>query len=441
MYMKNKKIIVSILFGVSALTVGAIVGLTASKKGGLRTNATPVEAEWHHYHAQVPSLNWQNKATNKGTKEYWVQCGGGYQFTVPDSDNKVYEPGAPDTSEFTADDDRWLTYCEVNGHSYDAKGVCEYCNELENHSQVYAKALANATVSNEAAPLGFNSVYTLDGMSSGPCGSSFDVSSYDVLYFSIYSTASNTIAFGGNNGQNPVLWANDWYNILLTKDESGWVANYKKAYEVSWNADHSKVDENTATNFSTILRLYNWNGELSGATIKCTEVQTAVAPHVHTEGTYGFCSGCGELIDKVKLADKAVASAAETAESAPAGFENVYSASGLSNGNNGSSFAVSGYKTLYFSLWHSISYVYLFGGNGSENPTLWQADWYNILLINDGTGFVCYFKKASETTWTTDRSKVDGKNDSNFSSILRLYNWSDLGSATVKCTEVYGVLA
>ena len=441
MYMKNKKLLVSALLGVSTLAIGAVVGIAAGKKSGFRAYADPVEPEWHHYHAQNPSLNWQNKATNKGTKEYWVQCGGGHQFTVPDSDNKVYETGAPDTSEFAADDDRWVTYCELNGHNYDSKGVCEYCNELQYGSKLIDKAIANTTISDEAAPLGFTSVYTRNGMSSGPCGYSYDVSGCDVLYFSLYSTASTTIAFGGNNGVNPVLFSNDWYNILLTKDENGWVANYKKAYEVNWNTDHTKVDENKATDFATILRLYNWDGALSTATIKCTEVQTALPPHVHTVGTYGFCSSCGELIGKTKVADKAIAAGSETTDLAPAGFEKVYSATGLSNGNNGSSFLVAGYKTLYFSIWHNISYIYLFGGNNAENATAWQGDWYNILLLNDGSGFICYFKKASETTWTTDKPKVDGKNDTNFSSILRLYNWSDLGSATVKCTEVYGVLA
>ena len=306
--MKNKKLLVSALLGVSTLAIGAVVGIAAGKKSGFRAYADPVEPEWHHYHAQNPSLNWQNKATNKGTKEYWVQCGGGYQYTVPDSDNKVYETGAPDTSEFAADDDRWVTYCDLNGHNYDAKGVCEYCNELQYGSKLIDKAIANTTISDEEAPLGFTSVYTRNGMSSGPCGYSHDVSGCDVLYFSLYSTASSTIAFGGNNGVNPVLWANDWYNILLTKDENGWVANYKKASEVNWNTDHTKVDENKATDFATILRLYNWEG-LESVTIYSTEVYagTELPPEIKTSplnigvwnGTYHFTntSSIDDLVD------------------------------------------------------------------------------------------------------------------------------------------------
>ncbi len=422
MYMKNKKLLVSALLGISTLAIGAVVGIAAGKKSGFRAYADPVEPEWHHYHAQNPSLNWQNKATNKGTKEYWVQCGGGYQYTVPDSDNKVYETGAPDTSEFAADDDRWVTYCDLNGHNYDAKGVCAYCNELQNATKVIDKALANSKMSDEAAPLGFTSVYTLNGMSNGPCGYSQDVSGCDVLYFSLYSTASTTIAFGGNNGVNPVLFANDWYNILLTKDENGWVANYKKAYEVNWNTDHTKVDENTSTSFYQILRLYNWDGALSTATIKCTEVQTA---HTHTPDSRGICTSCLELVGGQNIGTSIFSTVLEPNNNpaAPAGF--TQSNRSIAHHNTDSCVSsisgVNAYSKIYFAIYSPYNFQ-LFSGNGKS---FWTNRWCYFYMENVSETWHAYGRLPDEADFT--ELTIDSQS-SNWKWLFKIVSWDSSGA-------------
>ena len=278
MYMKNKKLLVSALLGVSTLAIGAVVGVAAGKKSGLRAYANPVEGDWHHYSAQAPVLDGHGKATNKGTKEYWVQCGGAYQFTEPASGNKVNMDVAPDTSEFAANDDRWATYCEVNGHSFDSFGVCEHCNELENKVKVADKAIASASALAEEAPLGFSDVFTATGLSSNTAlGSSFSVQNYDVLYFSLYHDIGNMFVFGGGS-DNPIMWKADWYNFLLVRDGEGgkFLAHYKKAYETAWNVDRFKVDGANDQNFSSILRFVNWS-DLGSANVKCTEVYTTTS--------------------------------------------------------------------------------------------------------------------------------------------------------------------
>ena len=422
MYMKNKKLLVSALLGISTLAVGAVVGVAASKKSGFKANATPVEAEWHHYHAQAPSLNWQNKATNKGTKEYWVQCGGGYQFTVPDSDNKVYEPGAPDTSEFTADDERWVTYCEVNGHSYDALGVCAYCNSLENCVKIGDKAISAATLSNEEAPLGFKSVYSVTGLSNGDVGANVDVTGCDVVYFSLYTNGPHMIVFGGNNGNNPVLWQDDWYNVLLTKDENGWIANYKKAYEVSWNADHKKVDANTGTNLSSILKLYNWDGALATSTVKCTEVYKA---HVHSPDAKGICTSCKELVGGQNIGNSIFSSVLEpnSNPAVPAGFtqSNRSVAHHNTNACVQSIAGLDSYSKMYFAIYSPYNFQ-LFSGNGKS---FWTNRWnYFYMEKVEGT-WHAYGRDPSESDFT--ELTIDSQS-SNWKYMFKIVCWDCSGS-------------
>ena len=58
-------------------------------------------ATWVHYARREPTEE------AKGIKEYWVQCGGTYQFTAPTS-GTIVEGSGYDTSEFLENDDRWI---------------------------------------------------------------------------------------------------------------------------------------------------------------------------------------------------------------------------------------------------------------------------------------------------------------------------------------------
>ena len=102
--MKNKKLLVSALLGVSTLAIGAVVGIAAGKKSGFRAYADPVQPEWHHYAKTNPT------ASQKGVREYWVQCGGSYQFSEP-SDVDIIDKGTDyDVSGFVTNDDRYIPY-------------------------------------------------------------------------------------------------------------------------------------------------------------------------------------------------------------------------------------------------------------------------------------------------------------------------------------------
>jgi len=95
-----KKSFIFALFGTTcALIVGAAVGTSNFDK----LIGTSSQAEWVHY-AQKDAT-----PTEKGIREYWVQCGGAYQFTAP-TGATIREATQYDTSGFDTNDDRWLTY-------------------------------------------------------------------------------------------------------------------------------------------------------------------------------------------------------------------------------------------------------------------------------------------------------------------------------------------
>ena len=147
-----------------------------------------------------------------------------------------------------------------------------------------------------------------------------------------------------------------------------------------------------------------------------------------------------------KVADYSVNSSAMALDedaTAPLGFEQVYSAnpSGINNGQVGVDFSISNYDKIFFALYHEADSAYVFGG-GADNPIIEGNSWYHILLLREATGFAAYYKKDTETAWNTSRTKVDGKTDTNFKSILRLYNWDNpLGAVKISCSEVYAYTA
>jgi len=125
----------SFIFGLFATTIGAVAaGLVISNSGvaigGFAGGDS--QAIWKHY-AQKDAT-----ATEKGIREYWIECDGDYQFTAPQGVT-VVEGTAYDTSEFTQDDPRWLTY--VSGSVFynmttSAYDFCEVGTALDGYTPV-----------------------------------------------------------------------------------------------------------------------------------------------------------------------------------------------------------------------------------------------------------------------------------------------------------------
>ena len=109
--MKNKKVLVSALLCVCTLGISAVVGILSTKNGEFKASADSPKAVWHHYSKRNPT------ASQKGVREYWVQCGGGYQFEAP-SDAEIVDKGTEyDLSEFADDDSRYLNYQYDENHA------------------------------------------------------------------------------------------------------------------------------------------------------------------------------------------------------------------------------------------------------------------------------------------------------------------------------------
>ncbi|MBQ7995771.1 MAG: hypothetical protein IJ247_06150 [Bacilli bacterium] len=119
--MKKRKIL---LFGACSAVCLGVAAFAASSTPflGRLLNADGNGGVWHHYSAQ------NSTPVEFGTKEYWVQCGGGYQFTAPEGVTIIDKEGAPDTSGFVENDDRWnQTLADYNlGGGTDADLVGAY---------------------------------------------------------------------------------------------------------------------------------------------------------------------------------------------------------------------------------------------------------------------------------------------------------------------------
>lgn len=437
----NKKFILSGLLTISALTVvGVMVTTQAPQSSRLLAN-TP-GGEWHHYSAQDPSLDIRGKAFDKGTKEYWVECGGGYQFTEPASGTVIDKAGAPDTSEFVKDDDRWSYYCDIHGHSYDELGVCEYCNVLKDAEQIGDKAIKNAVAIEDAGTSGFESVYSITGLSNGAAGTTIDLTLYSKVYFSIYHDISYIIAFGGNNGNNPVFWQADWYNVMITRTNSGWEAHYKRAYEKTWNADHSLVDE-TGNQFASVLKFYNWDALLPSANVKCTEVYGVLTPHSHTEDEKGICTVCKELVGATKIADSPFGTILEPENNpgVPAGFETSVRAVAHHNTSDCMrSVDLSNKSKVYFAIYSpDYSVQYCDGGGKSFSANEWA---YLYLDHTGGSGsnhWTVYGRKASENDFTLLKDFTTG-GSTNLKWLFTIICWGNSGSDfNVYSTEMYAL--
>jgi len=97
----KKTTIFSILTTVAGSLSAVVLAISASPVLGSADLAG--SGQWVHY-AQKDAT-----PTENGIREYWVECKGNYQFTAP-TGVTIKEGTVYDTSEFEADDPRWLTY-------------------------------------------------------------------------------------------------------------------------------------------------------------------------------------------------------------------------------------------------------------------------------------------------------------------------------------------
>ena len=149
--MNNKKKLILTSFVTLATCIG--IGLQFMSNVPLSVVNSTSGVQWRHYDRKAPTL------VEKGIKEYWANCDGhNHQFVAPVSGTVVDMGSNYDTSEFTINDDRWITYCDEHGHNLDQYHVCSRCGQLDG-DLISAKAINSSTSSSSVNPAkGFNSV-------------------------------------------------------------------------------------------------------------------------------------------------------------------------------------------------------------------------------------------------------------------------------------------
>lgn len=90
------------LLGVTGIMVSAIA-LPIAKNSVFFKTLGQDALKWVHYQKREAT------SSQDGIREYWVSCGGGYQFSKPNSSN-IEEAIFYDTSEFTNNDPRYIKY-------------------------------------------------------------------------------------------------------------------------------------------------------------------------------------------------------------------------------------------------------------------------------------------------------------------------------------------
>lgn len=138
--MKKKVILGVLLTTATFMATGAVI-LSNSKESFSRILADPVPAEWNHYSRREAT------SSQLGIREYWVECGGTYQFTAPAEGNITDKGSAYDLSEFEEFDDRYFTYA-MDEHYHDLTvsnfGASMYCVDLADYKNWRATYEANA---------------------------------------------------------------------------------------------------------------------------------------------------------------------------------------------------------------------------------------------------------------------------------------------------------
>ena len=117
--MKKKTLVLGLMAGFAgALSIGLSISLL-TKNVNLSMKATG-SGDWVHYAAGEATEN------QLATKEYWVECGGTYQFEAPTT-GSIREGGSPDVSEFTKNDDRWDRTQRLVPYSFNRRDASTFC--------------------------------------------------------------------------------------------------------------------------------------------------------------------------------------------------------------------------------------------------------------------------------------------------------------------------
>ena len=150
------------------------------------------------------------------------------------------------------------------------------------------------------------------------------------------------------------------------------------------------------------MKFYNWEGKLADATVKCTEVYKAIAPHVHSADSKGICTDCLELVGGTKISNTLFETALEPDNNpaAPAGFSSVTRQLAKHNTNSYIKLIdVTSYTKLYFAVYSPYNLKFFSGDN--NNKPFWINRWNYIYMENaGGQNWTAYGRDPGESEFT-----------------------------------------
>lgn len=396
-------------------------------------------ASWRHYNRKAPTIS------EKGIKEYWSNCSDhSHQFVAPVSGTVLDMGSNYDTSEFAIDDNRWITYCDEHGHNLDQYYVCNICGQLDGEL-VSAKAIDGSTSSSDIDPAkGFNNVFYAGNINRGSeVGVNIDISTYDYIYYALYVVPQETMSYlcvyGGNPSTYATMNPGSWYYVLLYRNQytNKLELYFRHTLNDSWESKVLDEADQTTTSFKKI-RFYNWEGYLNYS-VFCSEVYAIDIDTYceHTFDEHNVCTKCMKHKDASQVYDYSVSNSSPSDDiSAPTGFHNVYSATGKSNGYNGVDLNITQYNVIYLALYGTDYLLPYSGGQNDNTHKVLPGRWYYLLLERVDGSWTGYIRDSADGSWVS--RTVDGPNDQNLKSLLRLYNWDGgLESVTIYNTEVY----
>ena len=276
--------------------------------------------------------------------------------------------------------------------------------------QIVEQAIAGSTATTAVnAPEGFEYAYEYASIPAGTAFVDADISGYSEVKFNMWLNSGYICIVGWGAYAENSGWGKQWTPITLTNNGDGtWTILIEALIAGAGKNPYSYTV--SGTKLSEVLA--TWFDFTSGATVYITEIRGEKLP------------GWGE-----KIADSALANATVSTEEAPAGYETVFSKSGLAKGDF-EAINLSDYSEIRFQV-KASSWI-LFGGWGTYYD---KRAWIPWTLTKDESGV---WTLRIDTTINGKDYYEEVVSGSTLKEALNKF-YSDAGSITVYSTEVRAI--
>ena len=393
----KKNILFISLSSVAACAVAVGVFAALNKGGRLLTRATD-GSQWVHYARREAT------SSQIGIREYWVECGGSYQFEAP-SEVTPAEGVGYDTSEFAEFDDRYFTYAMdehyhdfsvslygasmliKNAGNYEQK---DYRINQKGDSYLHYSLYGDGDVFRINLPRIDYRIYPHVQMNLS-CPDWYQPNLFgpeddDLTYQTVY---------GGNKGNGKIKLL--YYDGKLTMDF------YDPEYGNLWFTKEY-TDTNVINGLASpcFYVTDKWDRYLNLDNITLTK---------HVDDGNGFCTVCNHVIGGHVLSNTLFTTSLEpdSNPAAPTGFALSTRQSAKHNTNSYvNSIDLSSYRKLYFAVYSKTYNLKFFSGSG-ESKAFWTGRWNQFYMELDGEDkWHAYGKDPGEANYT----EIPGVNQS-----------------------------